>query len=226
MWSRPKPPLPRDFYDRDVVAVARDLIGRVLVRAAPAGLTAGRIVEAEAYLAADDTASHSHRGPTRRNASMFGPPGHAYVYAIHSRWCVNVVTEPAGRGSAVLLRAVEPLVGLELMDERRTLRLRRRRRARQGSGARQVKRGCPPVVIPAREIARGPARLCEAFDIDRRLDGCDLTLGELLWISADDRVVEPAEIRSTPRVGVMSAADLPLRFVLVDNPFVSRPRLR
>jgi DNA-3-methyladenine glycosylase len=190
-------PLPRSFYERDVVQVARDLLGKRLVRLAGNELTAGRIVEVEAYLAHDDPANHAYRGQTRRNASMFGPPGHAYVYAIHARFCLNVVTEPAGVPSAVLLRAVEPLEGLKLMQERRgtTDRL---------------------------NLARGPARLCEAFAIDRTLDGWDLTRAERLWIAAKTAESEPIEIITTTRVGVTSAKNLPLRFFVAGSPFVSR----
>src|SRR6185436_13672222 len=94
--SRKLPPLDRAFYDRDVVQVARDLLGTLVVRRTQQGLTIGRIVETEAYLAAGDSASHAHRGPTRRNAAMFGPPGHAYVYTIHTRFCLNAVTQPVG----------------------------------------------------------------------------------------------------------------------------------
>ncbi len=192
-------PLPRSFYDRDVVAVARELLGLLLVRESPAGRRVGRIVEVEAYLARGDSACHSFRGRTRRNASMFGPPGHAYVYAIHARWCFNVVTEPEGVASAVLVRAVEPLAGLDLMQQRRG-------------------------VAQKRELARGPARLCAAFDIDRRLDGTDLTVPGPLWIGVARAAPPPSssDIRVTPRLGVTSAHDLPLRFLLAGSPFVSR----
>jgi DNA-3-methyladenine glycosylase len=194
------PPLPRDFYDRDVRAVARELLGKLLVRRVGGGLTVGRIVEAEAYLAAGDTASHCYRGRTPRNASMFGPPGHAYVYAIHSRWCLNAVTEPEGTPSAVLLRAVEPLLGIGAM---------RRRRG----------------VEPLRDLARGPARLCEALAIDRTLDGCDLTRGRGLWIAEGaSPALPPIEVIVTPRIGVTSAHDLPLRFAAAGHPFVSGRR--
>jgi DNA-3-methyladenine glycosylase len=190
-------PLPRDFYDRDVAAVARELLGKLLVRRLGGRVTVGRIVEAEAYLAAGDSASHSFRGQTPRNAAMFGPPGHAYVYAIHSRWCLNVVTEPAGTPSAVLLRAVEPLAGVAAMQRRRG-------------------------VEPLRDLARGPARLCEAFAVDRALNGLDLTHGRSLWIA---EAAEPppanSEVLVTPRIGVTSAHELPLRFALAGNPFVS-----
>ena len=194
-------PLPRVFYDRDVVTVARELLGKTLVRTAPEGAATGRIVEVEAYLAEGDPANHAHRGRTRRNASMFGPPGHAYVYAIHARFCLNAVTEAVDVPSAVLVRAVEPLEGVELMA-------RRRGTSRE------------------RDLARGPARLCEAFAVDRGLDGWDLTRGEQLWI-ADDAQGPPnsLQIATATRVGVSSAANRLLRFFLADSPFVSkRPR--
>jgi len=190
-------PLDRDFYDRDPIDVARDLLGAILVRRFNRAATTGRIVEVEAYLAKDDTANHAFRGQTRRNASMFGPPGHAYVYAIHARYCLNVVTEPEGVPSAVLIRAVEPLEGINVM---------RRRRRRE----------------KLTDLCRGPARLCEAFAIDRSLDGWDVTLGEKLWLEPGEQPVPADQISSSPRVGVTSAHDLPLRFYVRDCPFVSR----
>jgi DNA-3-methyladenine glycosylase len=196
-------PLPRRLYARPVVRVARELLSKRLIRTSAEGVTAGRIVEVEAYLARDDPANHAHRGQTRRNASMFGPPGHAYVYAIHARFCLNVVTEPAGVPSAVLIRAVEPLEGIELMQQRRG-------------------------TTDLTNLARGPARLCEAFAIDRTLDGWDLTRGERLWLASDaDPPREPARIATAARVGVTAARDLQLRFFRDGNPFVSRlPRAR
>jgi DNA-3-methyladenine glycosylase len=158
-------------------------------------LTAGRIVEVEAYLAADDPACHAARGKTKRNASMFAAPGRAYVYSIHSRWCFNVVTLPEDVPSAVLIRAIEPLDGLALMHRRR-----------------------PGVTRPI-DLARGPARLCQALGIDRDLDGHDLTVGRRLWIENAD---VPAAILITPRIGISSAQDLPLRFLISDCPYVSK----
>ncbi len=196
-------PLSRAFYERDVVLVARELLGKWVIRETVEGVTAGRIVEVEAYLAHGDPANHAHRGKTRRNASMFGPPGHAYVYAIHGRFCLNVVTEPEGVPSAVLLRAAEPLEGLELM------RQRRRSRSQTEFGN--------------ENLARGPARLCEALAIDRTLDGRDLTRAELLWLAAEATAeVRQQQIITTPRIGVTSAKDLLLRFCVPASRFVSR----
>lgn len=189
--------LPRDFYARDPVAVARELLGKRLLRETPEGLCGGRIVEAEAYLSSRDSACHASRGLNRKNAAMFGPPGHAYVYMIHARWCLNAVTEPEGTPSAILIRAIEPLDGIDLMQERRRTDI-------------------------LRDLARGPARLCEALAIDRASNHCDLTLGRELWI-ADDPTSNGAPQRTirSARIGVTSAHRRLLRFYLADNPYVS-----
>jgi DNA-3-methyladenine glycosylase len=195
-------PLSSDFYSRDVIEVARDLLGKRLIRSAAEGLASGRIVEVEAYLRQGDPASHASRGRTRSNAAMFGPPGRAYVFPIHSRFCLNAVAEPEGAPAAVLIRAVEPLEGLPLMQRRRR-------------------------VVRPLDLARGPARLCEAFDVDRRLDGWDLTIGRRLWIAADDQPRSgESNIAVSPRIGVTSAADLALRFFFHGSRFVSGPRSR
>ncbi|MFO0816784.1 MAG: DNA-3-methyladenine glycosylase [Pirellulales bacterium] len=192
--------LERNFYDRDTATVARELIGMHLIRETRAGRVRGRIVETEAYLPREDSACHAARGKTPRNASMFGKPGIAYVYAIHSRWCFNVVTESRGVPAAVLIRALEPLEGLSAMEERRGL-------------TRML------------DLARGPARLCEAFEIDRRLDGWDLTQQQRLWIArAESDVKESPDIVVTRRIGVTSAQDLLLRFACRENSFVSGPK--
>jgi len=189
--------LPPSFYDRDVALVARELLGKIVVRRSRDGLCAGRIVETEAYLACKDSASHSFRGRTRKNATMFGSPGLAYVYPIHSRYCLNAVTEARGRASAVLIRSLEPLAGIEIMQ--------------QGRGTDRLL-----------DLCRGPARLCEAFAVDRSLDGWNLTRGTRLWIANDDPVPS-REIRITisARIGVTSAQDAPLRFFIDGSPFVS-----
>lgn len=176
-------------------AVAQALIGQLLCRRTRAGLCVGRIVETEAYLAEGDSAAHSAAGVNRKNASMFGLAGHAYVYTIHARQCFNVVTEQPGIGSAVLIRAVEPLQGLGLMGHRR------------GTDR-------------TRDLCRGPARLCEAFDIGRDMDGWNLTTGRRLWIAAAEDA-EAGEVVTSPRIGVTSAHDLPLRFFLEGSEYVS-----
>jgi DNA-3-methyladenine glycosylase len=184
-WRR----LQRGFYDRDTVAVAHDLLGKVLVRVARGVERAGRIVEVEAYLGPHDLAAHSSKGLTARTRVMFGPPGHAYVYMIYGmHFCMNVVTERDGRAAAVLLRALEPVRNLKT-------------------------------------DTRGPALLCRAMGIDRRLNGHDL-------VSDDLYIAAPAEepritIVKAPRVGVDYAghwARRLLRFYIEGNPFVSKTR--
>jgi DNA-3-methyladenine glycosylase len=193
-------PLPRDFYDRNPVEVAQQLLGKILVHQTDESLVTGRIVETEAYLAESDSACHASRGRTRKNATMFGPPGHAYVYSIHARYCFNVVTEPEDVASAVLVRAVEPQAGIPLMQQRR---------GRDG----------------LLEIASGPAKLCEAFGIDRQLDGWDMTVGSEFWIEGDcGSDIGHIRIGRSTRIGVTSAHDLMLRFYIRDNAFVSGPK--
>ena len=184
-------PLSRRFYTRTAVELARELIGRLLVRELNGRLLIGRVVEAEAY-GPDDPASHSFRGPTPRNASMFGSPGNAYVYVSHGiHHCLNAVAEPP---TAVLLRALEPIEGLDEMH-------RRRRTERE------------------RLLCAGPGRLCEALGIGRNLDGHDLTLGEGLWIARGHRA---RDVVVTPRIGLNVAVDWPWRFVLAGSRFASR----
>jgi DNA-3-methyladenine glycosylase len=189
--------LQREFYNRDPVTVAKELLGKVLVRETPEGVTAGIIVETEAYLAQDDPANHAFRGMTNRNKSMFGLPGHAYVYRIHQVCCLNAVTEPEGVPSAVLIRALMPIEGVELM---------RKRLGRFDS-------------LPT----TGPGKLCKAMAIDLKLDGWDLTLGEQLWVAEGNEPAKFAEsdIAVTTRIGVTAAKDLPLRFFLKRLPFVN-----
>jgi DNA-3-methyladenine glycosylase len=193
-------PLAREFYDREPTSVARDLLGKLLVRRTRDGECVGRIVEVEAYLAAGDSSCHSYRGPNRKNASMFGPPGLLYVYPIHARHCMNTVTQAEGVGSAVLIRALEPVAGIALMQRRR--------------GTEKL-----------RELVTGPARLCEALDVDRRLDGWDLTRGTQIWITeSSDLAANPPAITVSRRIGVTSAEDFELRFFYAGNPYVSGPR--
>jgi DNA-3-methyladenine glycosylase len=194
--DRPTPPLPRTFYERPSVEVAHDLLGKTLWRRTEIGLTGGIIVETEAYDGANDPASHAWRGQTQRNAVMFGPPGYAYVYFTYGmHYCMNAVTGPVGQASAVLLRALQPIVGLELMRERRGEH------------------------IPDRDLARGPGRLCQALGITTADDGTDLA-GDALWIS-ETADAHDLLIAATPRIGITRAADRPWRFVVCDNRYVS-----
>ncbi len=192
--------LPRAFYERDTLTVARALLGQRLVRVVEGERLSGRIVEVEAYLGEDDQASHARIGPTRRNAPMYGPPGHAYVYFIYGmHWMFNIVTEPAGIPAAVLVRAIEPEEGIEVM--------RQRRRGR-----------------PDRELTNGPARLCQALAIDGSLNGVDLCDGRLLFVEAAPSVPD-AQVARGPRVGVRGdrrALTAPWRFWVRGNPYVSK----
>lgn len=187
----PVAPLPRRFYGRDPVEVAADMVGAFLIRKIGRIRLVGRVVEAEAY-APHDPASHSFRGETPRNRSMFGPPGHAYVYVSYGiHHCMNVVADSP---SAVLIRAVEPLEGLDEMARRR--------------GTREP-----------RLLCAGPGRLCQAFGIDRSLDGLDLTAGEGLWLV---RGKPNAEVVATARVGFTEERVRLWRFVEKGNRFASR----
>jgi len=183
------PPLARAFYERDALAVARDLLGLVLVCESREGRVSGRIVEVEAYGDERDLASHARPGPTARNRSMYGPPGHAYVYFTYGmHHCANVVVEPEGRASAVLLRALEPRTGLVRMAHRR-------------------KTGDP------RRFTSGPGNVAAALGLERRHDGIDLTRGPL-WISSVRPGIAGERIVSSRRIGIRFAAERPWRFTL------------
>lgn len=192
--------LPRDFYDRQPAAVARELLGKLLIRRVGRQMLSGRIVETEAYQAKHDVACHAARGRTSRNAAMFGPPAHAYVYSIHARCCFNVVTQQKNVPSAILIRALEPLQGIHRMKcLRRSEKLL--------------------------DLTRGPARLCEALEIDRRLNEHDLIDSQQLWIAVDPSFDDTAhQITTSPRIGVTSAKTLDLRFFFNGSRFVSGPR--
>lgn len=186
-----------DFYARPTLDVARDLIGKTLYRQTSDGVTAGVIVETEAYIAAIDPAAHGFRGKTPRNAAMFGPPGHAYVYFTYGmHCCLNVVTEEEGVAAAVLLRAIEPTIGLPLMRVRRGER------------------------IADRDLTRGPGRLCAAMALTTADNGL-LLEGDALWLTVTPGFPPDAPIVATPRIGITQAADWPWRFVLADSPWVS-----
>jgi DNA-3-methyladenine glycosylase len=196
--SSPGRVLPRAFYRRDAREVAPDLLNKVLVcRGA-----AGRIVEVEAYVGAIDPASHAYRGRTARNATMFGPAGHLYVYFTYGmHWCANAVCEEEGTGSAVLLRALAPLLGIEAMIERR------RRPA-------------------LRDLCSGPARLCQALGIDRDDDGADLIQGDRGIAILDDGVRPPPRPGCSRRIGLSKGVEHPWRWFVPGDPNLSRPASR
>jgi DNA-3-methyladenine glycosylase len=196
-------PLKRSFFARDPRRVARELLGKVLIRRTPDLYLAGRIVEVEAYLGENDPAAHAAAGNTPRNAVLFGPPGFAYVYFIYgNHYCLNVSCEPEGKAGGVLFRALEPLVGIEHMSAARGLVVR---------GPRDLTK-----------LTSGPGRLAEAFGITRARDnGCDLTSARsTLWIGGDG--FRAKGICLTPRIGITKAAEQRLRYLLRDNAFVSR----
>ena len=197
--SRSTRRLPRSFFARPSPEVGPDLLGRILVRRVGDGtLLTARIVEAEAYQE-DDPASHSFRGRTNRTEVMFGPPGHAYVYFTYGmHLCMNVVTGSTGEGSAVLLRAAEPLEGLEEMSRRR------------GTN-------------DPRALCSGPGRLCQALGIDRAENGLDLVPGRRLWL-LEGAPVAPSKMNVGSRVGITSGTERPWRFSVRGDRFVSRAR--
>ena len=200
-------PLPRSFYNRDPRRVSRDLLGKVLVRNSGGGhLLAGRIVEVEAYLGKNDPAAHSFAGRTTRNAVLWGPPGHSYVYFIYgNHYCFNVSCLPDGEAGGVLFRALEPLTGIAEMARAR---------------------GLVATNDNLRLLTSGPGRLAKAFGITRERDnGKDLTSAQSdLWI-ADDGSPRP-RVRTTVRIGIRKAAERPLRYIISGNRFVSGKKLQ
>ncbi len=213
--------LRHDFFEQPTLTLARNLLGCRLVRCLNGVRLAGWIVETEAYLACGDPASHSAAGLKRKNRSMFLPAGHLYVYSIHTHHCLNVVSESEGEGAAVLVRAVEPCEGAHQMS---------------------LLRG----TCSARDLTRGPGRLCQAMQVTRQLDGFDLTRGEQLWLeaglgrapSASSYVAHRPKLKAEPkrslgaqtwrigcsgRIGIRLAADRPWRFFIDGNRYVSGP---
>jgi DNA-3-methyladenine glycosylase len=199
--------LDRAFFARNPRRVARQLLGKVLVRNAGMLCLTARIVEVEAYLGENDPAAHAAAGNTARTSVLFGPPGYAYVYFIYgNHYCLNVSCEREGKAGSVLFRALEPLQGIEEMAQARNVALQSPRDLSQSDLVR---------------LTSGPGRLAEAFRITRARDnGCDLTSpASSLWIGEDG--FRATKIQITPRVGISKAADQPLRFFLAGNSFVS-----
>ncbi|MDB4905828.1 MAG: 3-methyladenine glycosylase [Gemmatimonadetes bacterium] len=195
--ARQRAPFPRSFYDRETELVARELLGAVLECHASDGVVSGRIVETEAYIGAHDPACHAAAGLTARTAPLYGPPGLAYVYLIYGmHWCFNAVTREEGHGSAVLVRALEPLEGIDVM-------WRRRARARR-----------------LQDLTNGPAKLCAALGITGAQNLCRLDRPPLIIRPGAE--VPDANVAITPRIGITRAADWPLRWIVTDSDFTSR----
>jgi DNA-3-methyladenine glycosylase len=195
--SRVAPPLPREFYDRDTERVARDLLGAILECKTPDGVAAGRIVETEAYLGEHDLACHAAVGRTPRTAPLYGPPGIAYVYLIYGMyWCFNAVTRAEHEPSAVLVRAIEPVRGIDLMRQRR----------------RKVRRDV--------DLTNGPGKVCLALGIDASHNWKPLDRQPLVIRSGES--LPDAQVSISPRIGITQSADWPLRWFITDNPYVSK----
>ena len=195
--SRVTPPLPRDFYDRPTEIVARDLLGAILECRTRDGIAAGRIVETEAYLGHHDLACHAAAGRTSRTAPLYGPPGIAYVYFIYGMyWCFNAVTRAEHEPSAVLVRAIEPVRGIDLM------------RGRRPKARRDV------------DLTNGPGKLCLALGIDASHNWKPLDRPPLVIRRAEP--VADRDVTITPRIGITQSADWPLRWFVSDSPYVSK----
>ncbi|MBX2989589.1 MAG: DNA-3-methyladenine glycosylase [Bacteroidetes bacterium] len=194
----------RRFYLQPTLQVARQLIGKFLVKKLNDEILIGRIVETEAYLGEKDPASHAYNGMTRRNEVMFGKGGHLYVYFTYGmHFCCNVVTEEAGIGHAVLLRAVEPVQGFGTMARRRHIR--------------------PESETAKRDVCNGPAKLCEAFGIGQEENGVDLCAGSV-WLAEERSQKRPVAVVRTTRIGITQGTQHKWRFHMKDNPYVSKGR--
>jgi DNA-3-methyladenine glycosylase len=189
--------LDRGFYARDTEIVARELLGCILECRTPDGITSGRIVETEAYIGEHDLACHAAAGRTRRTEPLYGPPGIAYVYFIYGvHWCFNAVTRAEGEPSAVLVRALEPVRGIDLMRERR------------------------PAAKRDIDLTNGPGKLCAALGIGPSHNAMRLDRPPILIRPGE--TVNDRDVVVTPRIGISEAADWPLRWFVADNPWVSK----
>ena len=187
--------LPQSFYARDTLVVAKELLGKILVRKIGRATLSGRIVETEAYVGSIDPACHAFKGQTKRNQVMFGPPGHAYVYFTYGKhFCLNFVTEPEGNACAVLIRALEPIKGIKHMIANRR-------------------------IDEIKNICSGPAKLTQAFSIGREENGFPLFDGNLLVY---DDSMDNFQIGTSGRIGINAGTDLPWRYFIKNNQFVSR----
>ncbi|MEL4106242.1 DNA-3-methyladenine glycosylase [Oscillospiraceae bacterium WX1] len=191
--------IPRDFYEQDTLTVAQSLLGQLLVRHTPAGTVTGIIVETEAYLGEKDDAAHSYRGKTARTSVQYGEKGHAYIYMIYGiHFCLNLTAGPPGLPEVVLIRAVEPVSGIELMAERRASKNRL-------------------------ALCSGPGKLCRAFDIGKELYGADVCQSGALYLVYSGQAVS---VTASSRVGIdyaVSSREMPWRFTISDNSYISKP---
>lgn len=198
--------LKEEFFDRDPRRVARSLLGKLLIRTTPGAVLAGRIVETEAYLGKDDAAAHSFIGKTPRNAVMFGPPGHAYVYFIYGmHFCLNVTCLRVGVAGAVLFRALEPVTGVELMAAARGVTIEKE--------------------SDLRKLSSGPGRMAEAFGVTRERDNEKSFVSRQSDLRIGDDGYRVRRVLVTPRIGIVKSAAMPLRFLIAGNKFVSGPKL-
>lgn len=202
--------LKADFFNRDPRRVARELLGKLLIRKTAGGVLAGRLVETEAYLGKGDYAAHSASGKTSRNAVLFGPPGYAYVYFIYgNHYCLNVSCLPDGVAGGVLFRALEPVSGIERMASARGLDF---------SDATDIATKKIPFL---KKIASGPGRLCEALDVTRERDNGKSFVNPSSDLQLVDDGFRVRRVTVTPRIGIVKSADDPLRYLIAGDPFVS-----
>jgi len=203
--------LQAEFFNRDPRRVARALLGKLLVRKTPGGILAGRIVETEAYLGKDDAAAHAAAGRTARNAVLFGPPGHAYVYFIYgNHYCLNVSCLPDGVPGCVLLRALEPVAGIEQMAE--------------GRGMEMAKEIDLRKISSLKKISSGPGRMAEALEITRERDNGKSLVSARSDLRVADDGYRVRRVAVTPRIGIVKSAEQPLRYFIAGNAFVSARR--
>ncbi|HEY7125415.1 MAG TPA: DNA-3-methyladenine glycosylase [Ktedonobacterales bacterium] len=189
--------LTQPFYEQPTLELARALLGKTLLHASPAGLSGGVIVEVEAYICAIDPAAHGYLKMTPRTRVMYGPPGRAYIYFTYGmHWALNISSEPDGTGAAVLLRAIQPTVGLDLIRQRRG------------------------EAMPLRDLSRGPGRICAALGLGKDENGLSF-MGETLWLEDEPALPPDAVIATSTRIGITKATELPWRFYLAGNPYVS-----
>jgi len=191
--------LDRDFFDRRTKEVARGLLGKILVRKIGDKIIAGKIVEVEAYIGEHDPAAHVSAGRTGRTEVLYDEPGNAYIFKIRGHHCLNAVAEEENSPGCVLIRAIEPILGINEMKKLRGLHVKRNR-----------------------DLTNGPGKLCQAFDIDMDLYGADLTSGDSLLFIAENEEGEDFKIETTKRIGITKASDWELRYTIKGNKFVSK----